>query len=68
MNSRPKLHRPCKKCGERFLPTGNTVRLCDKCREKAMILSRTPKKERVIIETYRQKLNKLKESSNKQNG
>jgi len=26
-----RLHRPCSKCGERFLPTGKSCKLCEKC-------------------------------------
>ncbi len=66
-NERLKLHRPCKKCDERFLPTGKYIRVCDDCRVKERRTRKIHEKETLIIETYRQKLNKLKKLK-EQNG
>ncbi len=35
MNKR--LHRPCSRCNERFLPTGKGCRICKECLRKSQI-------------------------------
>ena len=41
----PKLNRPCKKCGELFIPTGKTCRICNDCYQKSRVKPYTYKKK-----------------------
>ena len=31
------LHRPCSKCGTRFLPTGKASKICESCKRKILL-------------------------------
>jgi len=37
MKTRQRFKKHCNRCGELFRPTGKSARLCEDCKEKAMI-------------------------------